>query len=158
MPFFDQRIFAVAALALAVPVASLAAPAQGACSLLTRNEVKAFTNNSRVFDLLPPEEEPSGRGTACNYGGGVVNMQLDPFPFATIDAERSKAGANFEAVPGVGDAAYARENTRSDDAEIFFRVGQRVVTIQMSIAPPENYNAVKPRLIGLAKAYAAKLR
>jgi len=158
MTFFVHRVLAVAALAAAIAASSYAAPAQGACSLLTRNEVKAFTNNSKVFDLLPPEEEASGRGTACNYGGGVVYMQLSPFPFATIDAERSKAGANFEAVPGVGDAAYARENTRSDDAEIYFRVGQRVVTIQMNIAPPENYNAVKPRLIGLAKAYAAKLR
>jgi len=46
----------------------------------------------------------------------------------------------------------------SDDAEIFFRVGQRVVTIQMNIATGQTYATVKPRLIGLAKAYAAKLR
>jgi hypothetical protein len=154
----DQRFFAIFAFAVFVASPSFAAPAQGACSLLTRDEVKAFTAGDRVFDLLPPEEEPSGRGSACNYGGGVVYMQLDPFPFATLDAERSKPGARFETVPGVGDAAYARENTNSDDAEIFFRVGQRVVTIQMNIAPGQTYATVKPRLIGLARAYAAKLR
>ena len=153
-----QRVFAVAAISVFIATPLHAAPAQGACSLLSRDEVKPFAGGSPVFDLLPPEEEPSGRGSACNYGGGVIYMQLDPFAFSTLDAERSKAGANFEAIPGVGDAAYARENTRSDDAVIYFRVGQRVVTIQMNIAPGQTYATVKPRMVGLAQALAAKLR
>ena len=158
MHFLDQRLLAVATLSVIIATQSYAAPAQGACSLLTRDEVKPFADGSPVFDLLPPEQEPSGRGTACNYGGGVIYMQLDPFPFATIDAERTKPGAKFEAIPGVGDAAYARENTSSDDAEIYFRVGQRVVTVQMNIAPSQTYATVKPRLIAFSKAVAAKLR
>jgi hypothetical protein len=156
MRFIGQ--VALLALSAFVVAPSQAAPAQGACSLLTRDEVKPFAGGSPVFDMLPPEEEPSGRGTACNYGGGVIYMQIDPFQFSTIDAERTKAGANFEAVPGVGDVAYARENTRSDDAEIYFRVGARVVTVQMNIAPGQTYASVKPRLIGLSRALAAKLR
>jgi hypothetical protein len=153
-----QRILAAVAICASIAASSHAAPAQGACSLLTRDEVKPFAGGSPVFDMLPPEQEPSGRGTACNYGGGVIYMQIDPFPFSVLDAERTKPGERYEAVPGVGDAAYAHENTRSDDAEIFFRVGQRVGTIQMNIPPGATYESVKPRLIGLARAIAAKLR
>src|SRR5262245_30429547 len=113
MPSINKTLLLATALVACIAVPSHAGPAQGACSLLTRNEVKAFAGGSPVFDALPPEEEASGRGTACNYGGGVIYMQLDPFPFATLDAERTKPGAKFEAVPGVGDAAYTRENTGS---------------------------------------------
>jgi hypothetical protein len=155
---FTTSILTASAMGVLIATTSIAAPAQGACSILSRDEVKPFAGGSPVFDMFPPEQEQSGRGTACNYGLGVIYMQLDPFQFATIDAERSKPGANFEAVPGVGDAAYAHENTRSDDAEIYFRVGQRVVTIQMTIPPGQTYASVKPRLIGLSRAIAAKLR
>lgn len=138
--------------------AFLAAPAmaQGACSLLSKAEVKPFAPNPSVFDMIPPSEEPVGKGSACNYPG--IYIQIDPFTFATIEAERKKPGEKFETVPGVGAAAYARENTRSDDAEIFFRVGQRVATIQMSIPAGSTYASVKPRLVDLAKALAAKLK
>lgn len=158
MLFIDHRIFVALALSAFIATPTHGAPAQGACSLLSRDEARSFAGGSTVFDLIPPEQEPAGRGTACNYGGGVIYIQLDPFAFSTIDQERSKAGANYEAVAGVGDAAYARENTRSDDAEIYFRVGQRVVTIQMNIAAGQTYATLKPRMVGLAQALAAKLR
>lgn len=130
--------------------------AQGACSLLSKAEVKPFAPNPSVFDMIPPSEEPVGKGTSCGFPG--IFIQIDPFAFSVIEAERKKPGEKFETVPGVGDAAYARENTRSDDAEIYFRVGQRVATIQLGIPVGSSYAAVKPRLIDLAKILAAKLK
>ena len=158
MRFINQGILTAAALSAFIAAPSDAALALGACSILSRDEVKPFAGGSPLFDMLPPEEEPSGRGSACNYGRGIIYMQIDPFPFATIDAERAKPGAKFEAIPGVGDVAYARENTSSDDAELYFRAGQRVVTIQMNIATGQTYDSVKPRLVGLGRALATKLR
>jgi len=156
MRLIDQTILAAAALSVFIGAPSYAAPTQGACSVLTKNEVKPFSGGSPVFDQLPPQEEPSGRGSSCSYAGIVI--QIDPFPFSTVDAQRNRPGAKFEAVPGVGDAAFARENSGSDDAEIFFRVGQRVATIQLNIPNGATYDSVKSRLVGLAKVLAAKLR
>jgi hypothetical protein len=58
----------------------------------------------------------------------------------------------------VGDLAGARENTRIGGAEIFYRMGRHVVTIQMDIPMGQTFATTKPRLIELAKALAAELR
>jgi len=156
MRFFIQTIFAVAIACGISVMASQAAPAPGACSLLTKEEAKRFSEAAGFFDRIPPEEDKLANGSACSYADYII--QVDPFPFATIDAERKKPGERFESVPGVGELAYARENTRIGGAEIFYRVGQHVVTIQMDIAMGQTYATTKPRLIGLAQALAAKLR
>jgi hypothetical protein len=155
MRYIDQRIFAVLALSAFIAAPSYAVPAQGACSLMSKAEVKPFAA-SPGFDAQAPGQDQIGRGTGCNYAG--IYILVDAFPFANVDAERNKPGQKFEAVPGVGDAAYARQNMRRDDAEIFFRVGQRVVNVQMEIPAGGTYESVKPRLVGLARAVAAKLR
>ena len=156
MRFIVPTIFAAAIGCAVSAIATHAAPAPGACSILTKDEAKRFSAAAKFFDLIPPEEEKLRTGSSCSYSDYIV--QVDPFPFATIDAERSKPGERFETVPGVGDLAYARENTRIGGAEIFYRVGQRVVTIQMDIPMGQTYATTKPRLIELAKALAAKLR
>ena len=114
-----------------------AAPAPGACSLFTIAEAKKFSDAAKFFDLIPPQEDRFGNGSSCSYADFIV--KVDPFPFATIDAERKKPGERFEAVPGVGDVAYVRENTRIGAAEILYRVGQRVVTIQMDLPTGQTY-------------------
>src|SRR5215471_5593298 len=101
---------------------TLAAPAQGACSIMTKAEVKQFSTNA-FFDQLPVQEEKVGNGTSCNYAD--ILIQIDPFPFATIERMRSGAPQRWEAAPGVGDAAYARDNG-GRYAELYSRVGQRV--------------------------------
>ena len=156
MRFVFQAIFAVAIACAVSVMAAQAALAPGACSLFTKEEAKRFSDGSKFFDLIPPQEDRFGNGSSCSYSDYII--QVDPFPFATIDAERKKPGERFEAVPGIGDVAYARQNTRSGDAEIFFRVGQRVATIQMNVPTGQTYATTKPRLIELAKAMAAKLR
>lgn len=157
MRFLIQTMFAVAvACAVSVMASQAAAPAPGACSVLTKEEAKRFSAAAKFFDTIPPEEDKLANGSACSYADFII--QVDPFPFATIDAERKKPGERFESIPGVGDLAYARENTRIGGAEIYYRVGQHVVTIQMDIAMGESYAATKPRLIGLAQALAAKLK
>jgi hypothetical protein len=141
--------------AMLASTASLsAAPAPGACSLLRKDEMKKFSSN-QFFDQFPPEEEKAGNGSGCNYAG--VYIQIDPFPFSTIDTMRRQPGRTFEAAPGIGDAAFA-SNNKGEYAELFAKIGQRVFTIQMDVGPNETYASVKPRLLALAAVMAARLK
>ena len=145
-------VFAALLAALAIP--TVAAPAPSACSIMTKAEVKPFSTN-RLFDQFPPEEMTEGRGTSCGYAG--VYIQLDVIPFSTIESMSREKGQNIQAVQGVGDAAYVRDN-RGMYAELYARVGQRVFTVQLDIGPQETFASVRPRLIQMGTAMAAKLR
>jgi hypothetical protein len=133
---------------------ALAAPVSGACSIMSKAEVKPFSTN-RLFDQFPAEEMREGRGSSCNYAG--VYIQLDVIPFATIENMSRDKRERIEAVRGVGDAAYVRNN-RDDYAELYARVGQRTFTVQLDIGPQETFASVRPRLLQMGAAMAAKFR
>lgn len=133
-----------------------------ACTVLPASEVKrlaALPDPLNLFEKMPPEEEPVGRGSSCNYPN--VHVQIDPFDWSTIDSLRAKTPAQFEAVPGVGEAAYLRANKPAaslEFAELYARIGTHVLTLQMDVPNGKTTAAVKPGLVALAQAYAAKLR
>lgn len=133
-----------------------------ACGLLTATEVKklaALPDPLNLYATMPPEEEPLGKGSACNYPS--LHVQIDPFDWATIDALRTRNATQFEAVPDVGDEAYLRANKAArsvEFAELYARVGAHIFTIQMDVPDGKTTASVKPGLVALAKAYAAKLR
>lgn len=137
-------------------------PAIHACALLPATEVKRFAalpDPLNMFEKMPPEEEPVGRGSSCNYPS--IHVQVDPFDWKTIESVRAKNSAQFEAVPGVGDAAFVRTNKAAPSmefAELYARVGPHILTIQMDVPDGQSTAAVKPGLVALAKAYIAKLR
>lgn len=145
-------VFAAFLGALAGP--TFAAPATGACSIMTKAEIKPFSTN-RAFDQFPAEEEKEGRGSSCNYAG--IYIQVDVIPFATIETMSRDQKQRIEAVRGVGDAAYVRNN-RDEYAELYARVGQRTFTVQLDIGPQETFASVRPRLMQLGTAMAAKFR
>jgi hypothetical protein len=132
-----------------------------ACSLLPAMEVKkliALPDPLNLYEKMPPEEEPAGKGSSCNYPS--VHVQIDPFDWTTIDSLRAKNTAQFEAVPGVGDAAFTRANKQRsvEFAELYARVGTHILTLQLDVPDGSSTAAVKPGLVALAKAYAAKLK
>jgi hypothetical protein len=139
-----------------------AKPSIRACALLPASEVKklaALPDPLNLYEAMPPEEEPIGKGSSCNYPN--LHVQIDPFDWATIDSMRVKNGAQFEAVPEVGDAAFLRANKAArsvEFAELYARVGSHVLTIQMDVPDGKSTASVRPGLVALAKAYAAKLR
>jgi len=142
--------------------ADAAKPAIRACALLPASEVKrlaALPDPLNLFDKMPPEEEPVGRGTSCNYPS--IHVQIDPFDWTTIDSVRAKNPAQFETVPGIGDAAFVRANKAASSlefAELYARVGPHILTIQMDVPDGQSTASVKPGLVALAKAYVAKLQ
>jgi hypothetical protein len=138
-----------------------AAPRIRACALLPAAEVKrlaALPDPLNLFEKLPPEEEPVGSGSSCNYPS--LHVQIDPFAWSTIDSLRTRNPSQFEAVPGVGDAAFVRANKASsiEFAELYARVGPHILTIQMDVPDGKTTASVKPGLVALANAYVAKLR
>ena len=153
---FNSAAAAAAAICALCIGSAVAGQAMSACSLFTKDELRPFIR-SRFLDQIPAEEDRIGNtGSACSYAGVII--QLDPFPFAVIQSTWGKEQGNFEAIPGVGDAAYFHRNTRAEAAEIAFRVGQRVFTAQVDLEQGESMDSGRTRAIGLARAAAAKLR
>jgi hypothetical protein len=132
-----------------------------ACTVLPASEVKRLVglpDPLNLYTKLPPEEETIGRGSSCTYPN--VHVQIDPFVWSTIDSVRTKTPAAYEAIPGVGEAAYLHVNKKSsvEFAELYARIGTHVLTIQLDVPDGKTTAALKPNIIALAQAYAAKLR
>jgi hypothetical protein len=131
-------------------------PAVRACSLLTKELIAQVTPYERQqlapVTQIPPMEDALPRGSACSYGG--ITLQIDPFPPATLEKQRTPA---WSAVPGVGDEAYFRDN-RGEWGELYVRAGARVLTIQMDVPTGRTAAAIQPNTIALAKALLPKLK
>ena len=135
-----------------------ATPARpSACALLTKELVTQITPYDKqtlagVLGVRPIEDPIGQSGSACSYGG--ITMQIDPFPFATIEKMRTPAWA---AVPGVGDAAYFRDN-RGEWGELYVRSGTHVLTIQMDVPTGKTAASIQSNAVALAKAILPKLK
>lgn len=127
----------------------------GACSLLSLAEVKKLAPWQPHLDPYAKGEEGAlgSYGSSCEYP--TVGIQVMAFNRSTIDALR-KAGP-IESVGGVGDEAYVRSN-RGYFAELFARVGPHLLTVQLSVEKNKTFEAIKPSLIEIGKAFAARLR
>jgi hypothetical protein len=124
------------------------------CGLLPRAEVKKLIGGDQIFDMMAPEEEAIGNyGSSCNYPG--VMVQVLPFQQQTIDAVRKRG--KLVDVAGVGDAAYAFDNP-AGYAELYVKVGTRLLTLQRDVPPCKTQADVRPGAIALAMALVPKLR
>ena len=121
------------------------------CSLLTKEEVKKHLPWHAVVDRMEPEEEAIGAsGSSCNYPSVLIQV-----------LSRGKASgppsqkAVYEPISGLGDEAYFHNN-RNRYAELYVRVGNYTLTLQANA--DGNIEAIKPRVVSLARALIAKLR
>ena len=126
-----------------------------ACSLLAKEEVKKHLPWKAMLDQMAPEEEPIGAtGSSCNYPS--VDIQVLPFSQGFMDSARKQAGG-IEAISGIGDEAYFRNNPNGY-AELYVKTGKHIVTLQANVPPDGSIASVKPGVMSLAKALVAKLR
>jgi hypothetical protein len=150
-------VFTPALMARQAARSAATATRPSACALLTKELVTQVTpyDTQTLAGVLGvrPTEDPIGQsGSACSYGG--ITMQIDPFPFATIEKMRTPAWA---AVPGVGDAAYFRDN-RGEWGELYVRSGTHVLTIQMDVPTGKTAASIQSNTVALAKAILPKLK
>jgi hypothetical protein len=126
-------------------------PAVRACAVLTRDLVTPFTENKKMLDLLPPQEEVLGTsGTACEYGG--VRLQL----FPGRGGKRTPSAKGLEPVSGAGEGGYFRSN-RNRYAELMVWTSKHSLDLQVSVPSGRTAEAIKPDVVALANAILAKL-
>jgi hypothetical protein len=126
-------------------------PGVRACAVLTRDLVAPFTQNKKVLDLMPAQEEALGTsGTACEYGD--VRLQL----FPGRGGKRTPSAKEFQPVSGAGEGGYFRSN-RDRYAELMVWTGKHSLDLQVSVPSGRTADAMKPDLIALANAIIAKL-
>jgi len=158
MPSIALAIAIAGALTL-TPATGEAAAASGiACTMLTRPEVKTHIVWAAHLDTVELREEAVPHGYSCTYPSVFVQVLDIPAAEWSTWLNTFKAEPN-EAVPGVGDEAWVRNN-RKRHAEFVVRKGTQVVTVQYNYTGTggEPYESAKLAVIALGKAYAAKLR
>ena len=127
-------------------------PTIGACSLVSKEEVKRHLPWIPALDGMAIEEEPVGTsGSSCNYPS--VFIQVLPFSQRMIDLAREHGG--LETIDGVGDEAYFHNNANRY-AELYVKAGTHLLTLQANV--DGTIESVKPGVLNLAKALVAKLR
>ena len=131
------------------PAASQAAPR--ACAILTRDLVAPFTENKRVLDLIPPQEEELGTsGTACEHG--AVRLQL----FPGRGGKRTMSAKDIQPISGAGEGAYFRNNANRY-AELMVWTDKHSLDLQVCVPSGLTAEAIKPEVVALANAIIAKL-
>ncbi len=126
------------------------------CSLLTRELVEAVTPGNKQRLDAGPQEQPLGpAGSACDWGD--ILLQVDPLTPAQLDGLGKMGGKDWEAIQGVGDAAYLH-NIRDITAELFVRVGMHTFGMLVTVPAGQTTVAVKPKMIHVANAIVPKLR
>jgi hypothetical protein len=130
------------------------APGQSAiraCSVLTRDLVAPLTENKRVLDLIPPEEESmGGSNTACE--NGAVRLQLYP----GRGGKGTVTGKDFQPISGPGWSGYFRDN-RGNYAELLVWTAKHSFTLQVSLPSGRSAESLKPDVVALANTIIAKL-
>lgn len=126
-------------------------PAVRACAVLTRDLVAPFTENKKMLDLIPPQEEELGTsGTACEYG--AVRLQL----FPGRGGKRTVSAKGFEPISGAGEGGFFRNN-QDNYAELMVWTSKHSLDLQVGVPSGRTAEAMKPDLVNLANAIIAKL-
>jgi hypothetical protein len=119
--------------------------------VLTRDLVAPFTENKKILDLLPPQEEALGTsGTACEYG--AVRLQLCP----GRGGKRSVSAKDFQPISGAGDGGFFRSNG-DRYAELLVWTARHSLDLQVSVPSGRTAEAIKADVVALANAILAKL-
>ena len=117
-----------------------------ACAVLTRDLVEPFTENKKVLDLIPPQEEALGTsGTACEFG--AVRLQL----FPGRGGKRTVFAKDLQPISGAGEGGYFRSN-RDRYAELMVWTAKHSLDLQVSVPSGRTAESIKADVVTLAAA------
>jgi len=134
-----------------------------ACTLFTAAEIRRITaTKPSPIDGIKSDESPlPGGGSECDVAG--FGIQLDAVPVARFDANRQafSSRAKYERVPDVADEAYFYEQGAGTSVQVlgvYGRTATHVFAISNIMGMNESVAELRPQLLALGKAAAAKLR
>ena len=168
------------ALAAAFACGAGAGPGPGnpACAVLSAEDVRTITGFPGYRTPSPgdPPGQGAGGGASCQFEspgptvdekGNAVNLKGPLLSLVLIEGKNYTHtmsignGCRKEPAPGVGDEAYFEvcpTRMRSRTAPLYVKAGTRDLILQMDIDEPDTEASLRPKLIALAKAAAARLR
>jgi hypothetical protein len=137
-------------------------PTLDACSVLTREEIRAVSNQ----DPGTPDPGGSGVNTTCRWGGANPTARIALY--GNVDPKEPKGlalqqlldrGLNARAITDLGDdAVFLAAGGDTPSGTIFVRVGHWRVVITRNAEPKAMAESTLPTLTALAKAAIPKLR
>jgi hypothetical protein len=147
------------------------AQANPACTLLTLDEIREASGQS--YDSGDPGDElEGGFGRAsCQWGGAsfmpgkekpMLSLVLVPntkgsYAAGAVNAALRK-GCAREKLSGVGDVAFMETCEKDRGPAAFANAGKWDLIVQMDVVPSATAASVKPAIVAVAKAAAARLR
>ena len=150
-----------------------------ACSILTPQELQNITGFPGYKRPSPgdPPGQGAGGGASCQYQstgpsvdarGNAVEEKGPLLSLVLIDGKNYTTtmpigrGCRKEAVQGVGDVAFFEvcpgDAKVSRTPPLYVKSGTKDLIIQMDIVAPDREQDIRPKVIAVAKAAAAKVR
>ena len=149
-----------------------------ACAVLTADEVKSITGFSGYGRPSPgdPPGEGAGGGASCQFSapefavdakGNAVQQKGPLLSIVLIEGKNYTKtvpiarGCRKEAAPGVGDEAFFEvcpDSRLQRTPPLYVKAGTKDLILQMDVEKPDTDSSLRPKVIALAKAAAAKLR
>ena len=117
--------------------------------MLTRDLVAPFTENKKILDLIPPQEDYRDVGHCMPYGS--VRLQL----FPGRGGKRTVSARTSSRFPELV-RADLRSN-RDRYAELMIWTSKHSLDLQVSVPSGRTAEAIKPDVVALANAIIAKL-
>jgi hypothetical protein len=130
-----------------------------ACSILSKDEIKKVlgARTSPLLDQMPPNEEKLKNGGSECFLANIA-IQVDAHPVSGFEETRkhySESGrTTFQAVSGIGDAAYAYDQDPGKSSHVvgvFVKAGQHVLTISMDVNDSDSVDALRGNVLARAK-------
>lgn len=163
--------------ARATPVPAGPAAQNPACTVLSAAEIRDITGFPGYKSASPgdPPGQGAGGGASCQFEtlgptvdakGNAVNLKGPLLSIVLIDGKNYTRtmpigrGCTKDAVAGVGDEAFFEvcpNRIASRTPPLYVKAGSKDLILQMDIDKPDTEASIRPKVIALAKAAAAKL-
>lgn len=150
-----------------------------ACNVLTPEELRTITGFPGYKRPSPgdPAGQGAGGGASCQYEssgpsvdarGNAINEKGPLLSLVLIDGKNytktmpMARGCRKETVSGVGDEAFFEicpsAGRLSRTPPLYVKAGAKDLIVQMDIESPDTEATIRPKVIAVAKAAAAKMR
>lgn len=150
-----------------------------ACNVLTPEELRTITGFPGYKRPSPgdPAGQGAGGGASCQYEssgpsvdarGNAINEKGPLLSLVLIDGKNytktmpMARGCRKETVSGVGDEAFFEicpsAGRLSRTPPLYVKAGTKDLIVQMDIDSPDTEATIRPKVIAVAKAAAAKMR